>query len=131
MAGDEYLVQSTTPADITDPPIAEAGDIAAFHNAQVQLSGSISEDGAINGTPTVVDPGSGGGWVNGDQALSAATYGTNAENVSGVFGVYAVKPTPIGGDTGINDDRRGTFDLQGGFGAVQGGDTIAPVPPSP
>ena len=57
------------------------------------------------------------------------------ENPKIKFGVYAVKPTPIGGDTGINDDRRGTFDLQGGFGAVQGGDAIdpipAPAPPSP
>lgn len=134
-AADEYLVQSTTAADITDPPIAASGDIAAFHNAEVQLSGTISGEGGIDGIATVTDPGSGAGWVNGDQALSAATYGSNAEQVSGVFGVYAVKPTPIGGDTGINDDRRGTFDLQGGFGAVQGGDVIdpipAPVPPGP
>lgn len=133
---DEYLVQSTTPADITDPPIAASGDIASFHNADVQLSGNITDDGGINGTATVTDPGPGGaGWVNGDQALSAATYGANAEQVSGVFSVYAVKPSPIGGDTGINDDRRGTFDLQGGFGAVQGGDPMdpipTPVPPTP
>jgi len=133
--GDEYLVMSTTASDITDPPLAAAGDIAAFHNAEVQLAGTISGEGGIDGTATITDPGSGAGWVNGDQALSAATYGANAEQVTGIFSVYAVKPSPIGGDTGINDDRRGTLDLQGGFGAVQGGDAIdalpVPVPPSP
>jgi len=135
--GDEYLVLSTTTLDPVspEPPLAASGDIAAFHNAEVQLAGTISDEGAIDGTATVIDPGSGAGWVNGDQALSAATYGTNAEQVSGIFSVYAIKPTPLGGDTGINDDRRGTIDLQGGFGAVQGGDVIdplpAPVPPAP
>ncbi len=94
----------------------------------MQLEGNITDQGAINGTATVTDPSASGGWVNGDQALSAATYGAGAENVSGVFGVYAVKPNPIGGDTGINDDRRGTFDLQGGFGASQGGAGMVGIP---
>ena len=127
--GDEYLVLSTTAVDASaGPPVASPGDIAAFHNAEVQLQGTISDQGAINGTATVTDPGSGAGWVNGDQALSAATYGAGAENVAGVFGVYAVKPSPTGGDTGINDDRRGTFDLQGGFGVSTGGAAIVPIP---
>ena len=133
--GDEYVVLSTTPLDTAEPPIASAGDIAAFHKANVKLSGTISDDGAIDGIAAITDPGSGAGWVNGDQALSAATYGTNADQVSGIFTVYGVKPQPGGGDIGINDDRRGTFDLQGGFGAVQGGVGIAglpvPVPPAP
>jgi hypothetical protein len=129
--GDEYVVLSTTAVDPTTPvpPIANPGDIAAFHKAEVQLEGAVSDTGAINGIATVTDAGSSGGWVNGDQALSAATYGANAENISGVFGVYAVKPHPTGGDTGINDDRRGTFDLQGGFGTSQGGAAITGLPP--
>ncbi len=128
-AGDEYLAQSTSSVDATSgPPVASPGDVAAFHNAEVQLEGTITDEGAINGIATVTDPGSSGGWVNGDQALSAATYGSGAENISGVFGVYAVKPSPTGGDTGINDDRRGTFDLQGGFGVSQGGAPIVAVP---
>ncbi|MEM7634025.1 MAG: hypothetical protein AAF299_05660 [Pseudomonadota bacterium] len=128
-SGDEYIALSTSGSDpAAGPPVASPGDIAAFHNAEVQLEGSVTDQGGINGTATVTDPGNSGGWVNGDQALSAATYGAGAENVSGVFGVYAVKPTPTGGDTGINDDRRGTFDLQGGFGVSQGGAPIVAVP---
>jgi hypothetical protein len=128
-SGDEYIALSTSSTSGTaGPPVASPGDIAAFHNAEVQLEGNITDQGAINGTATVTDPGSTGGWVNGDQALRAATFGAGAENVTGVFGVYAVKPSPTGGDTGINDDRRGTFDLQGGFGASQGGAGIIAVP---
>ena len=134
--GDEYVVLSTLALDPTSPtpPVASPADIAAFHNAEVQLEGTITDQGAINGTATVVDPGSSGGWVNGDQALSAGTFGSGAEQISGVFGVYAVKPSPTGGDTGINDDRRGTFDLQGGFGVSTTGAAIDPIPvpvPSP
>lgn len=128
-SGDEYIALSTsTPDPGGAPPVASPGDIAAFHNAEVQLEGTVSDEGAINGIATVTDPSSVGGWVNGDQALSGATYGAGAENVSGVFGVYAVKPHPTGGDTGINDDRRGTFDLQGGFGVTQGGAPIVAIP---
>lgn len=135
--GDEYLVLSTTALDplSPEPPLASPGDIAAFHNAEVQLAGTISDEGGIDGTAAITDPGSSDGWVNGDQALSAATYGATAEQVSGIFSAYAVKPSPTGGDTGLNDDRRGTYDLQGGFGAVQGGAGMAglptPVPPAP
>lgn len=128
-SGDEYIALSTSGTDTgSGPPVANPADVASFHRAEVQLEGSVSDTGAITGIATVTDAGSSGGWVNGDQALSAATYGANAENISGVFGVYAVKPTPTGGDTGINDDRRGTFDLQGGFGTSQGGAAITAVP---
>lgn len=125
--GDEYVMLSSS-AQTTTPPVASPADIAAFHNAEVRLEGTISEDGAISGKATIADPGSTTGWVNGDQALSAATYGAGAEQVTGIFTAYGVKPSPTGGDTGINDDRRGTFDLQGGFGAVQGGAPIAAIP---
>ena len=125
--GDEYVMLSSS-AHTTTPPVASPADIAAFHNAEVRLEGTISEDGAINGKATIADPGSTTGWVNGDQVLSAAAYGAGAEQVTGVFTAYGVKPSPTGGDTGINDDRRGTFDLQGGFGVVQGGAPIAAIP---
>ncbi len=130
-ANDEYVVTSATAYDPADPvpPIAGATDIAAFHKAQIKLQGAVT-DSSIDGTATVVDNGTNGGWVNGDQALSAATYGANADVVTGVFSVYAVKPLPTGGDTGLNDDRRGTFDLQGGFSACQGCAGIIAVPPA-
>ena len=132
-SGDEYIALSTSSVDASaGAPIASPADVAAFHNAEVQLEGTITDEGAINGIATVTDPGSTSGWVNGDQVLSAATYGSGAENITGVFGVYAVKPSPTGGDTGINDDRRGTFDLQGGFGVSTGGAAIVPIPaPAP
>lgn len=128
-SGDEYVVLTTTAYDPGAPvaPIASPGDVVSFHRAEIELAGTISEDGSINGVAAVTDAG-GGGWVNGDQALAGATYGAGAEQVNGVFGVYAVKPTPTGGDTGINDDRRPSIDLQGGFGASTSGTAIIPVP---
>jgi hypothetical protein len=126
-SGDEYLVTSGTDYDPATPPVAAAADIAAFHRAQVQLQGTVT-DGVATGKATVVDAGTNGGWVNGDQALNAAAFGANAEQITGVFSVYAVKPQPQGGDTGINDDRRGVIDLQGGFGVCQGCTGITPVP---
>ncbi len=145
-AGDEYVALSSASVDPAspEPPVASPADIAAFHNAKIQLEGTITDDGGIDGTAKVISPNiivsetqgvatlpdqySTGGWVNGDQALSAATYGTGAEQVTGVFGVYAISPAPAGGDTGINDDRRGTFDLQGGFGVSQSGAAITAIP---
>ncbi|WP_108883131.1 hypothetical protein [Anderseniella sp. Alg231-50] len=143
--GDEYVALSSSAVDPGGaPPVANPADVAAFHTANIQLEGNITDAGAINGTAKVISPDvivsqtqgvatlpdqyTTGGWVNGDQALSAATYGTGAEKIGGVFGVYAVNPSPRGGDTGINDDQRGTFDLQGGFGVSQGGDPIDAVP---
>ncbi|MEO1160447.1 MAG: hypothetical protein AAFW74_08310, partial [Pseudomonadota bacterium] len=57
--GDEYVVLSTLTVDPANPvpPIANPTDIAAFHNAEVQLEGTITDQGAINGTATVVDAG--------------------------------------------------------------------------
>jgi hypothetical protein len=129
--GDEYIVTSATSGTLTSAPIAATADIAAFHKAEVKLQGTVTA-GIATGKPTIVDAGTNGGWVNGDQALSAAAFGTQAEQLTGVFSVYAVKPQPQGGDTGINDDRRGTFDLQGGFSACQGCAPISPLPtPAP
>jgi hypothetical protein len=53
--------------------------------------------------------------VNGERALQAGVFGNNAEQVTGVFATYGVLPSPTGADTGINDDRRATIDMQGVF----------------
>jgi hypothetical protein len=111
-------------AGVGTPPAI--GDIKAFHTATIELSGSITgnriagtsnivtNDATVNHSAagTTIDNNR---FVNGDRALQAGLYGTNAEQVTGVFGTYGVLPTPTGGDTGINDDGRATIDIQGVF----------------
>ena len=100
---------------------ASAIDIQAFHTATVELNGTIngntfSGTSDVN-TQTTNAPGdtTNNRFVNGDRALQGGFFGNNAEAATGVFSTYAIAPSPGGGDTGINDDRRGTIDIQGVF----------------
>ena len=102
-------------------------DIKTFHTSDIELAGTITGNRVI-GTANIVSPGAtvtanadgsrtidNNLFVNGERALQAGFYGTNAEQVTGVFATYGVLPQPTGGDTGINDDRRAKIDIQGVF----------------
>ena len=129
---DGKLIQvdvGTVPAGVVNDGTAtpaDPGDIKGFHTATIELSGSITGN-RVTGTSNIVTNDatvnhSAAGttidnnrFVNGDRALQAGFYGTNAEQVTGVFATYGVLPTPTGGDSGIKDDGRGTIDIQGVF----------------
>jgi hypothetical protein len=94
-------------------------DIRAFHTATVELNGTITGS-QISGTSDINSSGTPGDltnnrFVNGERALQAGVFGNMAEQVTGVFATYGVLPSPTGADTGINDDRRATIDMQGVF----------------
>jgi hypothetical protein len=98
---------------------ARDADVRAFHTATVELNGTITGS-QISGTTDINNSGTPGDltnnrFVNGERALEAGVFGSNAEQVTGVFATYGVLPSPTGGDTGINDDRRATIDMQGVF----------------
>jgi hypothetical protein len=101
-------------------------DIKDFHTATIELNGTITGS-QISGTSDINNSGTPGDlnnnlFVNGERALQAGVFGNDAEQVTGVFATYGVLPSPTGGDTGINDDRRATIDMQGVFhGQCTGG----------
>lgn len=111
----------TSPTIVASPGVPTAAgplDITTFHRATIELNGTItgnriSGDANIN-TATPGDL-TNNRFVNGDRALQGGFYGTNAEQVTGVFATYGVLPEPTGGDTGINDERRPSIDIQGVF----------------
>jgi hypothetical protein len=102
-------------------------DIKTFHTSNIELAGTITGN-RVAGTANIVSPGAtvtanadgsrtvdNNLFVNGERALQAGFYGTDAEQVTGVFATYGVLPQPTGADTGVNDDRRATIDIQGVF----------------
>jgi C-lobe and N-lobe beta barrels of Tf-binding protein B len=99
------------------------GNRFVFHDSDVVLKGNINGN-TISGASylqrnearegsTTEQP----DFVNGDNPMHGGFYGEKADNVTGVFATYARLPAPGGADTGINDDRRGTVDMQGMFNA--------------
>ena len=117
----------TTLAGARTELVAQDTDIKTYHTSTIELAGTITGN-RVTGTSTIVAPGANvtinadgsrtidnNLFVNGDRALQAGFYGTNAEQVTGVFATYGVEPNPTGGDTGINDDGRATIDIQGVF----------------
>jgi hypothetical protein len=117
----------TTVDGIRDARPALALDIKTYHTSTLELAGTITGN-RLTGTTNIVSPGAtvtnnpdgsrtvdNNLFVNGDRALQGGFYGTNAEQVTGVFATYGVLPEPTGADTGINDDRRATIDIQGVF----------------
>jgi hypothetical protein len=48
-------------------------------------------------------------------SMYAGVFGPNGEEISGVFGLEAADPSPIGGNYPINDDRRGYISMSGVF----------------
>ena len=92
----------------------------SFMNDQVLISGTITTSAttgnAITGTATIDET---QGWVTNETVnpFYGAFYGAGAAEVTGVFNLEAVMPSPIGGDNTINDDRRGFLQMSGAVNA--------------
>ena len=99
------------------------GQHSTFTDADIVLKGSIKGNGITGASylqrnearerMATEQP----DFVNGDNPMHGGFYGAKADNVTGVFATYARLPAPGGAGTGINDDRRGTVDMQGMFNA--------------
>jgi hypothetical protein len=82
-----------------------------FHGMQWTFDASIASTGnTYAGTVS-----GGAGSVDGDNTVLGGFYGTNAQSTTGIFSSRVTRVDPQGGDTGINDDRRGFVDVQGFF----------------
>jgi hypothetical protein len=112
----------TTAADALLPVgAAHRGNWKSFMGEDIRLAGAISKSTAAGAHPNAVvgtahyDPNN--NWINsstGDQ-MYAGFFGDKGEEITGVFSLDATKPDPIGGQTAIEDDRRGYVSMVGAF----------------
>jgi hypothetical protein len=67
-----------------------------------------------------------GDYVSGDNPVQAGLFGEGGSEMTGVFAVAGTSPDPLGGSTGITDNRRGYLSISGAFNATcVPGDTCA------
>jgi hypothetical protein len=112
----------TTAADALLPVgTAHRGNWKGFMGEDIKLAGAISKSAAAGAHPNAVvgtahyDPNN--NWINsstGDQ-MYAGFFGDKGEEITGVFSLDATSPDPIGGQTAIENDRRGYVSMVGGF----------------
>ncbi len=112
----------TTVADAALPIGApHQGNWKGFMGEDIHLAGTISKSTAAGAHPNAVvgtahyDPNN--NWINsstGDQ-MYAGFFGDKGEEITGVFSLDATSPVPIGGQTAIENDRRGYVSMVGGF----------------
>ena len=97
------------------------GNWKGFMGEDIHLAGAISKSTAAGAHPNAVvgtahyDPNN--NWINsstGDQ-MYAGFFGDKGEEIAGVFSLDATSPGPIGGQTAIENDRRGYVSMVGGF----------------
>jgi hypothetical protein len=89
--------------------------------SDVVLSGKITTSTAAGAHPNQivgtanVDPAN--GWITtaGSNPMMGGFFGPGASEVAGVFSVDTANPSPVGGNIGINDDRRGFLSMSGMF----------------
>ena len=111
------------------PPVVQ-GDPAnpafSFYESQVNISAKVDGAGAAAKTYTgtaKLD----GTFVSGDNPVYGGFFGTGANETTGIFSVYGVDPSPIGGSNPDNDDRRGYLTITGAFnGTCQAGGACTP-----
>ena len=132
--GGEVGFRTTTDPLAPGAPTGLAGTInaanwAGFMGMPVQINGTIATSTATTGNthPNTItgvaqyDPN--GNWVNvtSNSFFTAGFFGSNADNITGVFSTDAVTLDPIGGTTAINDDRRAFLSMTGIFNACRTG----------
>ena len=86
----------------------------SFYNADVNISGTITGN-TYTGAASLT-----GGFVNTindptNNPMHGGFFGTGASETTGIFEVFGVDPSPIGGSAGINDDRAGYLTMSGAF----------------
>ncbi len=113
-------------------------DYSIIYETKVLLDGKIDQV-AVPGAPGTFVPGNtfsgeanlSGAYITGDNPMYGGFFGTNGNEVTGVFNAAGVYPNPQGGSQGITDSRRGNLTINGAFnGDCVPGVTCAP-PPAP
>jgi len=95
--------------------------VPSFFTTRTNISGTIAGN-SYSGKANLE-----GDFVNGDNPMYGAFFGTGAKETTGVFSVLGVSPQPIGGEYPINDDRRAYVQQSGVFNAkCQAGGACTP-----
>ena len=93
--------------------VGSAGTVAqpnyGFYDTTIALNGTITGN-TYAGTADLSGP-----FISGDQTMYGGFFGTGALESTGVFHVNGVDPYPVGGEGGINDDKRGYLTINGAF----------------
>jgi C-lobe and N-lobe beta barrels of Tf-binding protein B len=91
-------------------------NLATFMKDHVYLKGTITNN-ATTGNSIVGTASLEPYWLvnSTTNSMYAGVFGPNGEEISGVFGLEAADPSPIGGNYPINDDRRGYISMSGVF----------------
>jgi C-lobe and N-lobe beta barrels of Tf-binding protein B len=99
-----------------DLATATGHNVAPFMYSKVYLKGTITNNATTGNSiagSAALDP----RWLTNtsSNAMYAGVFGPNAEEISGVFGLDATAPAPLGGYFPITDDRRGYITMSGVF----------------
>jgi C-lobe and N-lobe beta barrels of Tf-binding protein B len=112
------------PGNVTSAPSVGTGVAPNFeeiYGAKIKLSGTISAAPptvAGGAAPkTVITGGASitGGYLTSANSMQAGLYGTNADELTGVFSVEGLMQSPKGGTTGIVDGKNASLIINGAF----------------
>ena len=103
--------------NLTSAATAAQPNFTEIYGTVVDISGSIDQTtGAIpTNSANFTGEANLSGYETGDNPVYGGFFGTNAEEVAGVFSAYGIDPQPIGGSAGINDDRNAYLTINGAF----------------
>ncbi len=108
---------------------APDANFAGFMDSKIKLDGTLTKTATGNKIAGGATMDSADGWLSdgGNNPFYGAVYGTNGQDITGVFATTAVNPSPIGGTTPLNNPGRGYINHSGAFnGECTVCPTIAP-----
>ncbi len=118
-SGFKTIELGTDPSVYLDPNSPDYDpNYAGFMYSKLRLKGTLTRDvvkgNSIAGSATAdsLD-----GWITNSDTnpFAAALFGADGKEVTGIFNLEAVAPSPNGGDLPVNDDRRARMQHSGVF----------------
>lgn len=117
--GTTYFGYFDRPNDSPDPLPGVSSDLLPLYTSVIEVNNDLV--GTIDGNKITgitcrgVCQAGVGGPLNNENPMYGGVFGPNANEITGVFTNFAASVNPSGGDTAINDDRRGFVDIKGFF----------------
>ncbi len=112
-----FTSEADTPsATVLDPAIFP--NYSDIYESEVSIAGKITTSGTgtqenvFSGTASMDE-----NFLTGDNAAHGGFFGTNGDELTGVFAAEGIAVYPEGGSNGINDNKRGFITITGAFNA--------------
>lgn len=88
-----------------------------FYNTKVSIDANLVNDGTTTGVKNQIigNASVNGGFQTNDNSVLGGLFGTNGQELTGVFHVSSTLPQPKGGSTGATDGSEGVLIINGGF----------------